>query len=618
MQKTETTTVPRQEVETPSDGNCFFHALFGNNNNKEGTFIDENHIEHRKQLIDYTKKELAKIIDDHGFNGRHEQNIELLNGFRSKLDMKTGTEFLGYSKERKQDLKNQLNNAIDKKYGNDGAWIYANLFLRLASDCFGISIVMNAEDHRSFFIYNKLAPEPKVINFVNGNHFEQPTKDNYQSSQRPFLIYAATTDNYYLARSTLDEMTGCDPNKEDNIVSGMTPLICAIKHENNDFAYEFIETFGKKIEFTKKSFGVNALFLMLTKGLTNKTSDGNINLHRDSHNQVPRKGDPNKYSALNIAKKIKGTIEGRYFKELINQKCTLDNTALHIACARRDTETIKFLIDSGADIKSKNTSGLTPFDMLDMEYQDAYNLCELITGINTNKKTNTKEPKFVLDKTKYDAFKKEDIEGIKTKDNTDNKKQLGDFNNAVKNNIKNSDTQNKNNKIHPPPPPPLNKNSNKKPLQSNILQNTQRPNVPQSNIPIPQKTEPGPTQNQYEQNNQYNNLKQNSHKKEENFWNDTVFGIFLQFLMFVLTIGIVWLIFNACGVFDDKKPEQKPEQKVIDNNKVTKDDQNQDKTPSNQQQTDAVSQSANNWRNHSANNNSTGFSGDTPTSHIIR
>ena len=117
-------------------------------------------------------------------------------------------------------------------------------------------------------------------------------------------------------------------------------------------------------------------------------------------------------------------------------------------------------------------------------------------------------------------------------------------------------------------------------------------------------------------NQQQNNI--NKNKKEENFWNDTGFGIFLQVLMFVLTIGIVWLLFNACGVFDDKKPEQKPEQKVIDNNKVTKDDQNQDKTPSNQQQPDAVSQSANNWRDYSANNNSTGFSRDTPTSHIIR
>ena len=51
---------------------------------------------------------------------------------------------------------------------------------------------------------------------------------------------------------------------------------------------------------------------------------------------------------------------------------------------------------------------------------------------------------------------------------------------------------------------------------------------------------------------------------------------------------------------------------------MTKDDQNQDKTPSNQQQPDAVSQSANNWQDYYENNKSTGFSGDTPTSHIIR
>ena len=72
----------------------------------------------------------------------------------------------------------------------------------------------------------------------------------------------------------------------------------------------------------------------------------------------------------------------------------------------------------------------------------------------------------------------------------------------------------------------------------------------------------------------------------------------LQISLFVLTLGVGWLIFYACGVFDDKKPEQK----VIDN-KVIKDDKTKDKTPSNQQQPDLVSKSTQTWQSYSKRNN---------------
>jgi hypothetical protein len=47
------------------------------------------------------------------------------------------------------------------------------------------------------------------------------------------------------------------------------------------------------------------------------------------------------------------------------------NTALHIACIRRDVKSIEMLLNYGADLGLKNIEGKTPEEMLNMSFVEA-------------------------------------------------------------------------------------------------------------------------------------------------------------------------------------------------------------------------------------------------------
>ncbi len=403
---------------TMSDGNCFFHALLGEKNSS-GQFEDREHLLHRTQLITYAQDKLEKIIDN--YENESYQNYMILEEFATRFN--ENIENILLDTFDKKALKDRINQKIQNDFGNNRQWIEIGLFSSFASDCFKknfIILIPNCNDpHEGHYDDG----DTEIINFVDGNHFERVEQQQYiapsgdkndktksttlpinQLNQRPFLLDLAIRGNHNLLDKITNEIKNNDPNEKDVAFNGNTPLLWAIANGHNEFASKFIDIFKNKIDFLHKANDNNALFLMLTKGYKDKTSGG------ATFNE--------QYSALNIAKKIKETIGDERFKELINQKCRLGNTALHIACARHDTETINFLIESGADIESQNEHGLTPFDMLDLKHKDACELCKNISGV------------FLLDKELYDSFDKKQIKVLQQQ-NTDRKPNLSKFNSKV-------------------------------------------------------------------------------------------------------------------------------------------------------------------------------------------
>ncbi len=411
-----------------SDGNCFFHALLGEKN-ASGQFEDREHQLHRTQLITYAQDKLEKIIDN--YENESYQNYMILEAFVTRFN--ENIENILLDTFDKKALKDRINQKIQNDFGNNRQWIEIGFFSSFASDCFKknfIILIPNCNDpHEGHYDDG----DTEIINFVDGNHFERVEQQQYiapsgdkndktksttlpinQLNQRPFLLDLAIRGNHNLLDEITNEIKNNDPNEKDVAFNGNTPLLWAIANGHNEFASKFIDIFKNKIDFLHKANDNNALFLMLTKGYKDKTSGG------ATFNE--------QYSALNIAKKIKETIGDERFKELINQKCRLGNTALHIACARRDTETINFLIERGADIELKNEHGLTPFDMLDLDYKDACDLCNNISSA------------FLLEKTLYDIFDKKKIKSLQTQD-IEIKPDLSKFNSHVSGLNKDRDTK---------------------------------------------------------------------------------------------------------------------------------------------------------------------------------
>ncbi len=400
-------------------GNCFFHALLGEKNGN-GQFEDKKHLLHRAQLITYAQDKLGKIIDN--YENETDDNINILNAFATRFRYNIDNILLDTFD--KKALKSRINQKIQNEFGNNEQWIEIGLFNSFASDCFKKNFIILIPDAEHAVEGSYGSGDTTIINFVNRNHFERVEQEQYISNpddknstlqaspinQRPLLMDLALRGNH----DALKDMGNYDPNVTDTIFKNNTPLIWAIANGNNEFAHKFIETFGDKIDFLKQAIDNNALFLILTKGYKDKTSGGAT--------------FDEQHSALNIAKKIKETIGDDGFKELINQKCRLGNTALHIACARRDTETINFLIERGADIELKNEHGLTPFDMLDLQYKDACDLCNNISSA------------FLLDKTLYDSFDKKQIKSLQTQD-IEIKPDLSKFNSHVSGLNKDRDTK---------------------------------------------------------------------------------------------------------------------------------------------------------------------------------
>ncbi len=201
---------------------------------------------------------------------------------------------------------------------------------------------------------------------------EQKTKTLYNRS--PLMQAALRSETHYL--DTLPDNISQETLNDLDVIFGNTPLMWAIANGNNEFAYKMIEKYGHRLDFFHKSQGNNPISLVLAKGYVNKTRD---NTHFDEQ-----------YSALNIVRLIKRK-SPQIFEALIKEVDDNGNSALHIACARRDVDTIKFLLDSGAENSKPNNSGQTPIDLLNLGYKQAQNFVSHITTA------------FTIDKASYES-----------------------------------------------------------------------------------------------------------------------------------------------------------------------------------------------------------------------
>ncbi len=144
-----------------------------------------------------------------------------------------------------------------------------------------------------------------------------------------------------------------------------TPVMWAAANGNNEFVYKFIEKFGNKIDFSVTALNNNLLTILIAKGYSNVTRDG-------------KKFDHN-YSFFNILQLIKSKIGGGKFAELINSNPDLRSglEPLHLAFIRRDSELVKFLIESGADLTKPASQNEALKKLFDLGYEEASRLLSL-------------------------------------------------------------------------------------------------------------------------------------------------------------------------------------------------------------------------------------------------
>lgn len=110
------------------------------------------------------------------------------------------------------------------------------------------------------------------------------------------------------------------------------------------------------------SFGTAAIHLIVAKGYRDQNSEGgplsvsNLELLAN---------------LIDSGANINATTETNYFA--YDDYC-YGNTALHFACARRDMDFIKFLLENGADQNLKNSKGQSPKDLLSISKEEAYKI----------------------------------------------------------------------------------------------------------------------------------------------------------------------------------------------------------------------------------------------------
>jgi ankyrin repeat protein len=159
----------------------------------------------------------------------------------------------------------------------------------------------------------------------------------------------------------------CNFNQRDSIFKN-TPLIWAIANANNTMALELMKY---DQDFNTVSHGNTALTLAIAKGYTTHSKDGK-KLESSNLDIV---------KAL-VDKGIDLTIQTRG-----------DNTALHLACARRDHSMIKTLLDAGATTNIKNENGQTAKEMLELSFREAKKVID-----------NAATPNILFQETHRDAF----------------------------------------------------------------------------------------------------------------------------------------------------------------------------------------------------------------------
>jgi len=174
-----------------------------------------------------------------------------------------------------------------------------------------------------------------------------------------FAVKPNTTD-FFLEHSQIIELLAdlqVDFNQQCDAYKN-TPLMWAIANAKHTVAMKLLTVAeAKKIPLQLNlldsgrvnSSAKSALHFVLIKGYRKKDFDGN----------------PLKYSALQLASKM---IE---LGANVNLQDSHGNTPLHIACIRRDYETIEFLLKNGAIKTIYNHEGKNAQEMLLLGYEDA-------------------------------------------------------------------------------------------------------------------------------------------------------------------------------------------------------------------------------------------------------
>jgi len=159
---------------------------------------------------------------------------------------------------------------------------------------------------------------------------------------------------------------GADFNIQDRW--GNTALIWAIANGNFSMAREMIRLAPLSTDFNIKGMGNTALHLAIRKGYTTRTRDGK----------------PLAVSSLDLARELIDKTDP-------NSRGRSGNTPLHLACIRRDRETIQLLLEKGANPTLRNDKGESAVDLLNKTYEEASHFLHDQTSV------------FLLDRTRFEA-----------------------------------------------------------------------------------------------------------------------------------------------------------------------------------------------------------------------
>lgn len=144
-----------------------------------------------------------------------------------------------------------------------------------------------------------------------------------------------------------------------------TPLTWAIANGSYASALALIRT--GLCDFTiKDAYGKTPLHLLVAKNYTNVTKDG----------------DPILRPTTELIEEMMAQVHDKpqVKQALLDSQDALGNTALHIACLRRDTKTIAYLLNQGARTDITNSEGKRPVDMLNAPKEQVQSILDWMTN----------------------------------------------------------------------------------------------------------------------------------------------------------------------------------------------------------------------------------------------
>lgn len=266
-------------------------------------------------------------------------------------------------------IENSLNsNLIDFKHGdqniNQPIQIAFTNFLKLCSI-------------KSYSEVFKNGLDPELIKIATDFYSNHDLNIDYLhgSSETPQnLAFLAFSESIPVEIRNLLFNLKIDCNRTEHQFHGNTPLLTMVSNAENTGAMQLIESSKKNnsntlnLDITSTKFGTSALHLTVAKGYKN------IDFNNQSLD----------ISNLKLAKALIDAGCNVNLKVDLPKSPLDGNTALHLACIRKDMDFCKLLLDSGADLTIKNAKGQTPLDLLFLEKKDAATLINTATGKMNN------------------------------------------------------------------------------------------------------------------------------------------------------------------------------------------------------------------------------------------